>query len=104
MTSRTEGSVRPEVGPWAIGGTLPFIDPVGKSSDDVQLPEGAVFGTITVAAFKSRASSAHMIGMPSRIGYASLSGLQINSCAFLSYASGPLQIGQTKISSSRVST
>ena len=56
------------------------------------------------AAFRSRASSAHMIGMPSRIGYASRSGAQISSCASLSYFSGPLHKGQTRMSSSRVST
>src|SRR5471032_439625 len=58
----------------------------------------------STASCRVRASSAHMMGMPSRIGYARRSARQINSCAFLSCSSWPLQTGHTKISSSRAST
>src|SRR5215831_5563624 len=45
-----------------------------------------------------------MIGMPSRIGYASLADREISSCFSASYSSGPFVSGQTKISRSLGST
>src|ERR1044072_8590014 len=45
-----------------------------------------------------------MIGMPSRIGSASLAAREISSCLALSYSSVPLVSGQTRISSSFGST
>src|SRR5215468_11063790 len=45
-----------------------------------------------------------MIGMPSRIGYASLADREISSCFSASYSSGPLVSGQTRISRSLGST
>src|SRR5580692_7895405 len=45
-----------------------------------------------------------MIGMPSRIGYASLAAREISSCFSASYSSGHLVSGQTRISRSFGST
>src|SRR5262249_34221403 len=53
---------------------------------------------------RRRASSGSMIGMPARIGYASLAEREISSCFSASYSSGPLVSGQTRISRSLGST
>src|SRR5712691_8589008 len=49
------------------------------------------------------ASSSSITGISSRIGNARRSALQMNSACALRWTSGPLQIGQTRISSSRES-
>src|SRR5512139_2565511 len=52
------------------------------------------------SAFSARASSGSITGMSSRIGYARRHALHTSSCADFFHSSGPLQTGQTRISSS----
>src|SRR6267143_1541623 len=70
---------------WILGGRLLVHSPTSSS--------GGSF----------LASSSSITGISSRIGNASRSALQTNSACALRYTSGPLQIGQTRMSSSRES-